>query len=341
MKDEKIRQMPGTEPTRGQRLQMERKFGMFLHFGVNTFGNVEWSDGGIRALSYQPTQIDAEQWVRAAYEAGMNFVVLVTKHHDGFCLWHTAETKYSVEYSGNQTDVVAEVAKACRKYGIKLGLYYSLWDRSYPGYWRDFDNEYIPYMLRQLTELMDGRYGEIVELWLDGSWDKARSQWRLDLIYDTVKRLQPDCQIGVNCTVGVDDSASTNPGDRFLPKNYQEYDPLRMFPSDFRLWDPHVCRADDPKLYTFGGQTYYLPFEMTVCSREGSSWFYSNTYERHPLTDVKKVAEDCRTTFEANNIVVINMPPNTEGRLVESDVEHLLQIADELGLRRKLQEGTL
>ncbi len=335
MEAAKIEQLPGTEPNRGQRLQMQRKFGMFLHFGVNTFGNVEWSDGGIPALSYQPTEIDAEQWVRTAYEAGMNFVVLTTKHHDGFCLWHTKETEYSVEHSGNKTDVVAEVARACRKYGLKLGLYYSLWDRSYPGYAKDFDGSYVPYMLRQLTELMDGRYGEIVELWLDGAWDKARSRWRLDLIYHTVKRLQPDCQIGVNHTVGVDDSSASFPGKRFEPKNYQMHDPLRMFPSDFRLWDPHVCRADDPKLYTFGGQTYYLPFEMTICSREGFSWFYSNIYESKPLLEVSKVATDCRTAFESDNIVVINMPPDTRGCLVEEDVAHLLEIADELGLRRR------
>lgn len=334
MEKDKIIQKPGIGPTEGQLLQMERKFGMFLHFGVNTFGNVEWSDGSIPALSYQPAAIDADQWVRAAYEAGMNFVVLVTKHHDGFCPWPAKETAYSVAHSGNQTDVVAEVANACRKYGLKLGLYYSLWDRSYPGYQKDFNDSYIPYMLRQLTELMDGRYGEIVELWLDGAWDKARSEWRLDMIYDTVKRLQPNCQIGVNHTVGVDDSALKFPGERFLPEKYQEYDPLRMFPSDFRLWDPHPCRADDPKLYTFGGQTYYLPFEMTICSREDFSWFYSNIYEQKPLMNVEKVVQNCRTAFKAGNIVVINLPPNTEGKLVADDIAHLMEISGALGCRR-------
>lgn len=147
-----------------------------------------------------------------------------------------------------------------------------------------------------------------------------------------MKRLQPDCQIGVNVTVGVDDPAVSSPGERFLPKNCQEYDPLRMFPSDFRLWDPHVCRADDPKLYTFGEETYYLPFEMTICSR--SSWFYSDAYEQQPLLDVDKVVQDCRTVFGAGNIVVINLPPNREGRLLDGDVEHLLQIAEALGTRR-------
>lgn len=329
-----ITQIPSLEPSSAQKEQMERKFGMFLHFGVNTFGNVEWSDGGIQALSYQPTAIDADQWVRTAYEAGMNYVILITKHHDGFCLWDTDTTEYSVKHSGNKTDVVGAVAEACRRYGVKLGLYYSLWDRSEPSYKADFNGGYIPYMLRQLTELMDGRYGEIVELWLDGSWDKARSQWRLDLVYDTVKRLQPKCQIGVNHTVGVDYGVACGPEDRFMPKNYQDRDPLRMFPSDFRLWDPHMCRPDDPKIYVYAGKEYYMPFEMTICSRKGFSWFYSNIYEQKELMDAEEIAENYRTLTAAGNLAVINMPPDVNGRLVKGDVDNLMKVADLLGIRR-------
>lgn len=329
-----IQQQPSSQPSAAQLEQMERQFGMFLHFGVNTFGNVEWSDGGIQALSYQPDTIDADQWVRTAWEAGMNYVILITKHHDGFCLWDTDTTPYSVKHSGNPTDVVAAVSKACAKYGIKLGLYYSLWDRSEPSYTRDFSGEYVPYMLRQLTELMDGRYGEIVELWLDGSWDKSCAQWRLDLIYDLVKRLQPKCQIGVNHTVGVYSEEAGGPEERYQPKNYQEGDPLRMFPSDFRLWDPHMCRADDPKIYTFGGQEYYMPFEMTICSRDGFSWFYSNIYEKKPLMNVDEVVRNCETLFAQGNLAVINMPPDVHGRLVEGDVANLMEIARRLGRAR-------
>lgn len=336
MSEPLIRQEPGTAPTPWQTEQMNRKFGMFLHFGVNTFGNVEWSDGGIQALSYQPDQIDADQWVRTAYEAGMNYVILITKHHDGFCLWDTDTTPYSVRHSGNPTDVVAQVRQACDKYGLQLGLYYSLWDRSEPSYREDFTGGYIPYMLRQLTELMDGRYGRIVELWLDGAWDKSRPEWQLDRVYDTVKRLQPGCQIGVNHTVGEDNDAIRHPGDRYLPKNYQPGDPLRMYPSDFRLWDPHMCREDDPKIYTYGGESYYLPFEMTICSREGFSWFYSNIYEQKPFLDVDTVVRDCRILFRQGNLAVINMPPNVHGRLVQGDIDHLLTIADALGTRRSV-----
>ena len=114
---------PSTLPNAAQRAQMERKYGMFIHFGINTFFDTEWSDGRLSVSGYRPTAIDADGWVRNAYEAGMNYVILITKHHDGFCLWDTATTDYCVNKSTCPTDVVAEVAKACKKYGIGLGLY--------------------------------------------------------------------------------------------------------------------------------------------------------------------------------------------------------------------------
>lgn len=328
------RQIPSHVPNQYQSEQIARKFGMFLHFGVNTFGNVEWSNGGIPALSYRPDAIHAEQWVRTAWEAGMNYVILITKHHDGFCLWDTDTTEYSVRHSGNHTDVVKAVSDACRKYGIKLGLYYSLLDRKEPTYTNDFENGYIPYMKKQLTELMDGRYGEIVELWLDGPWDKPRSAWKLEELYSLVKSLQPKCQIGINHTIGVDNDLPGFPGEYYAPEKYREKDPVRMYPSDFRLWDPHCCRADDPKIYTYGGNEYYMPFEMTICSREGFSWFNSNIYEQKPLLDIEDTVEKCRTCMEADNMVVINMPPNVHGLLSENDVEHLLEISRRLGIAR-------
>ena len=107
-----------------------------------------------------------------------------------------------------------------------------------------------------------------------------------------------------------------------------------MYPSDFRLWDPHPCRADDPKIYTYGGEEYYMPFEMTICSREGFSWFYSNIYEQKPPLDVQDTVEKCRVCMQAGNVVVINMPPDTRGLLVESDIQHLLEISRSLGLAR-------
>lgn len=101
-------------PNEYQSAQIERKFGMFIHFGINTFNNTEWSNGKLPVDSYRPSAIDAEQWIGTAYEAGMNYVVLITKHHDGFCLWDTDTTEYSVNYSPVKTDVVKAVSEACK-----------------------------------------------------------------------------------------------------------------------------------------------------------------------------------------------------------------------------------
>lgn len=327
-----IKQIPSDHPTEAQKKQIARKYGMFLHFGINTFHNVEWSDGKLPIQSYQPDAIDARQWVRTAYEAGMNFVIVITKHHDGFCMWDTDTTRYSVKFSPNPTDVVAEVAKACKEYGIQMALYYSLWDRHEPSYTENFDKGYIPYMLKQLEELMDGRYGEIAELWMDGPWDKLCPQWRYDLIYDLVKRLQPDCQIGINHTIG--EPGLGDPSERYQPQNYQLYDPIRNFPSDFRLWDPYLCKEDDPKLYTWEGEHYYMPFEQTICSRDGFSWFYCENYEDKPVMDPEYIAKSYRQITAQDNLMVVNLPPDIHGRLVQSDVDNILHVADLLGIRR-------
>lgn len=331
-----IEQIPSTVPNEYQSAQIERKFGMFIHFGINTFNNTEWSNGKLPVDSYRPSAIDAEQWIGTAYEAGMNYVVLITKHHDGFCLWDTDTTEYSVNYSPVKTDVVKAVSEVCKKYGVKLGLYYSLWDRHEKCY--SDDEKYVEYMLRQLSELTDGRYGEVVELWLDGGWEKACRQWGLDRIYNLVKTNQPQCQIGVNITIGKYKETKAAADKTYLPEKYRYGDPISMFPSDFRLWDPHMCRADDPKVYTFNGKEYYMPFEYTICSRSSGNWFYSDTYERKPLMDVDKVAENCKTLFDAQNLAVINLPPNKDGRLVGGDIENLMKLSEKLGIRREVKK---
>lgn len=329
------RPIPSLVPSAGQKAQMDRKFGMFIHFGINTFNNTEWSDGTLPIESYNPTAIDADSWIKTAYEAGMNYVILITKHHDGFCLWNTHTTTYSVHFSPVQTDVVAEAAKACKKYGIKLGLYYSLWDRHETCYYND--DAYIEYMEKQLTELLDGRYGEIVEIWFDGAWDKPCKAWQLDRLYNHIKTMQPMCQMGVNHTVGEYSEEKGYPDKRYAPMNYKDRDPLRMFPSDFRLWDPHMCREDDPKIYTFNGKEYYLPFEQTICSRKEFSWFYCDAYRSKPLTDAEDIIKNYRILEKNGNVMVINLPPDKNGKLVEGDIKNLMYVADQLNIRRRTE----
>lgn len=118
--------VPSQQPNATQKAMQKRGYGMFIHFGVNTYGETEWSDGTIPVEKYNPTRLDCDQWVRVARDAGFRYVLLITKHHDGFCLWDSQYTDYDVASSPVKTDVVGAVAKACKKYGLQFAIYYSL-----------------------------------------------------------------------------------------------------------------------------------------------------------------------------------------------------------------------
>lgn len=203
--NEEVLPIPSRSPTTAQLKQIERQYGMFIHFGVNTFHDMEWTDGSKPAMSYNPISVDADQWVKTAKDAGMKYVILIAKHHEGFCLWDSKYTDYDVANSGNTTNVIEEVAKACNKYDIGLGLYYSLWDRSVNADVKDSsqDSIYNEYMIKQLDELLDitQKYTNVVEFWFDGGWTKENNRWPIYDIYQTIKFREPDCQVGINWSI--------------------------------------------------------------------------------------------------------------------------------------------
>lgn len=321
--------VPCNHPNQTQQKMVERGYGMFIHFGINTFGETEWSDGSIPVGKYNPTKLDCDQWVRVARDAGFRYVLLTTKHHEGFCLWDSKYTDYDVASSPVKTDVVAEVSKACRKYGLEFAVYYSLWDRKDPSYKEEDPEKYVDYMCNQLTELLTD-YGPICELWFDGGWDRKEKDWNLPRVYDLVKKLQPHCAVGVNHTIVLKENERkfALPDSMIVDNKYF----FQYFPSDFRLWDPKIAHKSDKKQYLHGGKSYYLPFEHTICISKNWSWFGKKVpVPTRSLDELEELFYWCTDNL---NTLVMNIPPDQTGRIREHEANAIVNLGRRLGLKR-------
>ena len=182
---------PDIKPAPQQTQWQDLEFGVILHFGTNTFLDWEWGDGTASPKVFNPKQFDPDQWMSAIQASGARYVVMVAKHHDGFCLWPTDQTDYSIKQSpwkDGKGDMVAEVAAAARRHGLKFGIYLSPWDRHEPKY-KD-PAAYDKYYLAELEELAT-RYGDLVEFWLDGAGSAGRT-YDFDKIIQELRTYQPN-----------------------------------------------------------------------------------------------------------------------------------------------------
>ncbi len=318
---------PATSPNAAQKEMIKRGYGMFIHFGVNTFTDAEWSNGTIPASTYNPTNLDPEQWVRTAKEAGFRYVLLITKHHDGFCLWDSKYTDYDVASSPVTTDVVKAVSDACKKYGLQFAVYYSLWDRHEASYKNKNPQVYIDFMLNQLTELFTN-YGSICELWLDGGWDRKPGDWGIDQLYALIKKYNPNCAVSVNHTIVNEEGKR-----KFTPPSAMTEDNkyfFHYFPSDFRLWDPKIITRFDKKQYLYEGKSYYLPFEHTLCLSSRWNWFQKT--EQLPVRSLDELQELFYWCTDNDNSLVINVPPDKTGRIREYEALTVIELGKRLGI---------
>ena len=320
-----IEPKPSNKPSQYQLAQIERKYGMFIHFGINTFYDEEWTDGSKPPSSYRPLDVNADQWIRTAKEAGMKYVILVSKRVDGFCLWDSKYTDYDVGSSANKTNVIEKVAEACKKYNVGMGIYYSLWDRHQNANVNDtsLDHDYNLYMVNQIRELISivNRHTKIVELWLDAGWEKKRSRWPIREIYETVKTMAPQCQVGVNWSIGTPENP--DPDSSFvLPTMQKTGYPIRYFPSDFRMGDPYMPADPDPKLFSHDGQLYYMPWETTVCISQ--KWFYNTTDTVYKSID--ELFHLYKKATAQDNILILDLPPDRTGNLRGKDIQLVMAL---------------
>jgi alpha-L-fucosidase len=222
---------PSKENLKARTSFQDNKFGMFIHWGASSvLGDGEWvmnnkeiNKDDYKKLSkvFNPVDFDAAKWVSTAKNAGMKYIVLITRHHDGFSNWDTKQSDWKITNTHYKQDPLKLLAAECKKQGIKLGFYYSTLDWSRDDYpyetgrtgqksgrtaKSNYDS-YLKFMKAQLTELLTN-YGDISCIWFDGHWDQtnpegskdrsSRIDWKYDEIYSLIHKLQPACMIGNN-----------------------------------------------------------------------------------------------------------------------------------------------
>ncbi|MVA74885.1 alpha-L-fucosidase [Auraticoccus sp. F435] len=298
-------------PTAEQLAWQALETGMFVHYGLNTFAGLEWSDGTLPAASFDPAGLDARDWVSTAVAMGARYLVLTAKHHDGFCLWPTDTTDYSVRSSpwrGGRGDVVEEVAAACREAGIGLGLYLSPWDRNaacYPD-----PVAYSAFYTRQLTELCT-RYGDLVELWFDGAGSEGyRYDW--DAIMAVADEHQPQAMV---FNMG-------RPTIRWVGNE----DGLAADPNSYAVAGTKLSQYTDVRAEL--GDALYLPPECDVSLRRG--WFWHPDDEPKTLEHLLAIHE--RSVGLGANLL-LNVPPTTSGTVDPADAARVAEYGAEVGRR--------
>lgn len=308
---------------------------MFIHFGMSTFDGYEHSPGDKPAHFYNPTELDVDQWIRTASEAGMRYAVLTTKHVAGFCLWPSKHTDYHVGNSANSTDVVKAFVDACHRYGLKPGFYYCSFDNHNLFGSVTIDQSPHPYttqayrqfQLAQIEELLT-QYGPIEQVWIDCP-GVLQPDGRLKQ-YEQIARLQPDALIMMNTGFGDGTHLKQNierkwPTDlvaieRGLPASALGYQPWH----DLSLTGKKQLGRGPAFKYPFiadESQPYYIPGE--VCDTIGYSWFY---LDDDPLRSVAELLGMRLVSRQRGANFLLNVPPDRRGLIPQHYVNALTQL---------------
>jgi alpha-L-fucosidase len=311
-------------PTPSQLAWQRDELAMFIHFGVNTFTDREWGDGREDPQIFNPVQLDARQWARAARAAGFRAMILTAKHHDGFCLWPTATTSHSVKSSpfrNGSGDVVREFVDACNAEGLKPGLYLSPWDRHEPSY--GDTPRYNDLYCDQLTELLT-RYGRIHEVWFDGANGEGpngrRQQYDWPRVWGLVRKLQPEAVMFSDA--GPDIRWIGNERGAAGDTNWSTVDPSIVTV-------PGMSGDEVMRSLQEGDRngTVWRPGETDVSIRPG--WFH-HTAENDKVRSVDNLVDLYFTSVGRNSKLLLNVPPTKAGLLHDTDVARLA------GMRAKL-----
>lgn len=329
-------------PNKQQRIVQRDSFNAFIHYGLNTFTGAEWGDGKVSPSVFNPTEQNTDQWIEAIKSAGVKAVILTAKHHDGFCLWPTATTEYSVKnspYKNGKGDVVREVSDSCRKYGLKFGVYLSPWDRNNKYYGTDSE-KYNDIYIQQLTELLTN-YGEIHFVWLDGACGaymdgKDKQIYDFNRYFAKIRELAPNACIS-NC--GPDIRWVGNEGGY---ARESEWNVVPQFAYDIQTIEKNSQQEDNAKFRKKGADVVYsdlgsrdflsnydefmwYPAEVNVSIRPG--WFYHKSQDRM-IRSLNNLMNIYYTSIGGNSLFLLNIPPDTRGLIHENDAKRLQELGN-------------
>jgi alpha-L-fucosidase len=298
------------KPTQAQLAWHNMEFYLFMHFGPNTFTDLEWGHGNEKEEIFNPATLDCEQWCRVAKAAGAKGIIITAKHHDGFCLWPSKFSTHTVKESkwkDGKGDVLKELSAACKKYGLKFGVYISPWDRNHPDYGTEKYNDVFVNMMQELFT----NYGPIWELWWDGAngegpnGKKQVYDWKR--FKETARKLSPNTvvfsDVGPDIRwVGNENGIAGKTNWNTL--NTDGFEPGLLAPSTDTLNNGNI------------NGKYWIPAECDVSIRPG--WFYHKAEDDKVKTPEQLFQLYLKSVGRGANLL-LNVPPDGRGLITAFD----------------------
>ena len=323
----------GATPNESQVQYHEEELAAFIHFGMNTFTNSEWGNGRENPNTFNPTDLDADEWVKTLKDAGFKRIIMVGKHHDGFAIWKSEITEHDIEKSvdwqatkGGEGDVLEEVSKACTKYNMDMGIYLSPWDANAPSYGygtgtndeNDSNGDYNEFYMEQLREILGnnkyGNNGKFVEVWMDGAKGSgaAAQNYKFEKWFDLIEELEPGAVVfsPYGSTVRWIGNESGKAGDPVWSKVNQK-----------RIRDRYNSGAGDENQYLNNGDPNGDIWSVGECDVSlTSGWFWHSG--NGPKT-MEQLTEIYFSSVGRGQPLLLNVAPDRTGHFTKEDIARI------------------
>ncbi|MGD9346902.1 MAG: alpha-L-fucosidase [Candidatus Aminicenantes bacterium] len=305
----------GAVPSERQLIWHNMKYHAFIHFGPNTFTDIEWGHGDESPDVFNPSELNCRQWARVIKEAGMEGAIITAKHHDGFCLWPSRYSTHTVREStwrNGKGDVLKELSEACQEFGIKFGVYVSPWDRNHPTY---FTAEYNTVFKKMLEEVLT-QYGDVYYVFFDGAFsvgpDGKRQDYDWEGFFEVVRRCQPNAVI----------FSDGGPDVRWIgnERGYAAETNWCTVKSGF--FYPGIIGVNDQLQTGHEDGDLWIPAEVNTSIRPG--WFYHEK-EDNKVKSLERLVDNWFHSVGMNSNFLLNLPPDRRGLIHENDIQRLLE----------------